>query len=99
MPAYVIAEIAVHDQEIYEQYKPAAAASVVAHGGTYKVRGGSVDSLEGDPVVGRVVVLEFPSFEAAQNWYRSEDYRAALPLRQEAADSRVFIVEGTEPLA
>ena len=99
MPAYVIAEIAVHDPETYEQYKLVAAASVVAHGGTYKVRGGRVDSLEGDPVAGRVVVLEFPSFEAAQNWYCSEDYRAAVSLRHEAADSRVFIVEGAEPLA
>jgi uncharacterized protein (DUF1330 family) len=98
MPAYVIAEISVTDALTYEQYKPLAAASIAAHGGAYKVRGGSVDSLEGDPVAGRLVVLEFPSLGAAQNWYRSPEYRLALPLRHAAARSRVFIVDGTEAI-
>jgi uncharacterized protein (DUF1330 family) len=38
--------------------------------------------------------LRFDSLEAARNWYHSEDYQAALPLRNAAAQSRVFIVEG-----
>jgi uncharacterized protein (DUF1330 family) len=96
MAAYVIAEVSVTDQENYEQYKPLAGASVVAGGGTYEVRGGAVESLEGEPVTGRIVVLRFDSLEAARSWYNSDDYQAALPLRQAAARSRVFIVEGTE---
>jgi uncharacterized protein (DUF1330 family) len=94
MAAYVIAEVSVTDPEGYEQYKPLAGASVVANGGTYEVRGGAVESLEGEPVSGRIVILRFDSLEAARNWYHSEDYQAALPLRNAAAQSRVFIVEG-----
>jgi uncharacterized protein (DUF1330 family) len=94
MAAYVIAEVSVTDPEGYEQYKPLAGASVVANGGTYEVRGGAVESLEGEPVSGRIVILRFDSLEAARNWYHSEDYQAALPLRNAAARSRVFIVEG-----
>ena len=94
MAAYVIAEVSVTDPEGYEQYRPLAGASVVAGGGTYEVRGGAVESLEGEPVSGRIVILRFDSLDAARNWYHSDDYQAALPLRNAAARSRVFIVEG-----
>ena len=95
MTAYVIAEVSITDEEGYEQYKPLAGASVVANGGTYEVRGGVVESLEGEPVMGRIVILRFDDLEAARNWYNSDDYQAARPLRHAAAQSRVFIVEGT----
>jgi uncharacterized protein (DUF1330 family) len=95
MAAYVIAEVSVTEPEAYEQYKPLAGASVVAHGGSYEARGGAVESLEGEPVSGRIVILRFDSLEAARNWYNSDDYQAALPLRNASARSRVFIVEGT----
>ena len=56
MAAYVIAELTVFDPEGYEPYKRLAEQSIAAFGGTYLVRGGIVDSIEGDPVSGRVVV-------------------------------------------
>jgi uncharacterized protein (DUF1330 family) len=96
MAAYVIAEVSVTDPDVYEEYKPLAGASVVANGGSYEVRGGAVESLEGEPVTGRIVVLRFDSMEAARDWYNGDGYQAALPLRQAAAQSRVFIVEGTQ---
>ena len=96
MPAYFIAEVDVTDADAYEPYKPLAAASIAAHGGIYRVRGGATESFEGAPVAGRVVVLEFPDLEAARRWYRSAEYQEALPLRQAAATSRAFMVEGYE---
>lgn len=96
MAAYVIAEVTVTDPEGYEEYKPLAGASVVANGGSYEVRGGAVESLEGEPVTGRVVVLKFDSVDAARDWYDSDGYQAALPIRQRCAQSRVFIVEGAD---
>ena len=96
MAAYMIAEVSVADPEAYEEYKPLAAASIAVSAGTYLVRGGAVESLEGEPVSGRVVVIRFESLEAARDWYNSDEYQAALPLRQAAAQSRVFLVEGAE---
>ena len=96
MAAYVIAEVSVTDPDVYENYKPLAGASVVASGGSYEVRGGTVESLEGEPVTGRIVVLRFDSMEQARDWYKGDDYQAARPLRQAAAQSRVFLVEGAE---
>jgi len=54
---------------------------------------GAIESLEGDAPDG-VVVLQFPSLEAARSWYHSPEYQAALPHRTKGADWRVFIVEG-----
>jgi uncharacterized protein (DUF1330 family) len=94
----VIVELAVTDQAIYDQYKELATASVAAHGGVYKVRGGKIEAVEGEPITDRFVVLEFPDTEAARTWYNSPDYQAALPMRLAAATTRrLFFVEGYEP--
>ena len=97
MAAYVIVEAFITDAEGYEKYKPLAAASIATYGGSYKSRGGTTESLEGDPGIGRVVVLEFPDLERARQWYNSDEYREASQLRQAAARSRIFIVDGYEP--
>ena len=92
-PAYLIANITVHDPEGYAEYRSLAGATVAAHGGRYVVRGGTTDSLEGDPP-SRVVVLEFPSMEAARGWYSSAEYQHAARIRQGASTSQIFFVEG-----
>ena len=43
---------------------------------------------------GRIVVLEFPSFEAALACYRSPDYQAAKTLRDGKAEADVIVTEG-----
>jgi uncharacterized protein (DUF1330 family) len=97
MAAYVVAEVFITDAEQYEKYKPLASASIAAHGGTYKARGGTTHSLEGDAVEGRVIVLEFPDLEQARGWYESREYQEAKQLREGASRSRAFIVEGHDP--
>ena len=54
---------------------------------------GAVKTLEGDAVDGSVI-LEFPTMEAAQDWYDSPLYQEAVQHRFKGADYRVFIVEG-----
>jgi len=54
--------------------------------------GKEVTTLEGDEV-DAVVVLEFPSVEAAKEWYHSPGYQAALKHRLGTAKSRAVIVE------
>jgi uncharacterized protein (DUF1330 family) len=98
MPTYVIVELSVVDAEHYERYKALAEASVFAHAGVYRVRGGQIESMEGDPVTDRLVVLEFPDSATARAWYASPEYQEALPLRRAAAQTtRLYFVEGYEP--
>jgi uncharacterized protein (DUF1330 family) len=93
MVAYLIAEVEVTDPVAYERYRPLAAASIARHGGKYVVRGGKTEMLEG-PDPARVVVLEFPSMDAARNFYFSADYSEAKKIRQAASNSKLFLVEG-----
>lgn len=96
MPAYVIYQAEVTDPARYEDYKPLAAESIAAAGGRYLVRGGDIEVLEGEAPAGRTVVLEFPTREAALEWYRGEAYTAARKRREGAANSRAYVVDGVE---
>jgi uncharacterized protein (DUF1330 family) len=91
----VIAEIEVTDPAGYAEYVPLANASVLRHGGSFVVRGGPSEVIEGD-WADRMVVLEFESLEAAQAWYHSEDYQACLPLRIQSSKGRMIAVEGAD---
>ena len=94
MPAYIIAHITVTDAEKYEAYKALAPAAIAAYGGRYLVRGGPVITLEGAPENRRVAVLEFPSVEKAEAFYRSAEYGAAMEHRRVAAEAQFILVEG-----
>jgi len=98
MPTYVVVELSVVDTDRYELYKSLAEESIAAHGGSYKVRGGTTESVEGAPVTDRVVILEFPDLGAARSWYSSPEYQAALQIRQAAArTTRMFFIDGYQP--
>tara|TARA_B100000676_G_scaffold172395_1_gene169525 strand:+ start:3689 stop:3985 length:297 start_codon:yes stop_codon:yes gene_type:complete len=91
---YVIGQIEINDLEAYKKYPGKAQETVEQYGGRYMVRGGPLVSIEGDAPLSRIVVLEFPSYERAQEWYNSDDYQAVIGLRHAAAYGHMFIVEG-----
>ena len=94
MPAYIIAHLKITNPQEFEAYREAVPAVVAAHGGRYLVRGGAVETLEGDWTVPRLIILEFPSKAAAQGFYHSADYQKILPLRLDNAEGAVVIAEG-----
>lgn len=94
MPAYVIAEVDVTDAAAYEDYRKQVPAVVAKYGGKFVVRGGKVETLEGSWSPKRIVVLEFPSVEQAQKWYRSSEYAPLIALRQRASRGKLIVVEG-----
>jgi len=71
-----------------------AAASIAHYGGRYRVRGGTHEVLEGEWHPTRLVVLEFPSVDAAKRWYASPEYGDVKPIRLEHAVSDMVLVEG-----
>jgi uncharacterized protein (DUF1330 family) len=90
---YWIAHGDVTDAEGYKAYVAANAASIGRHGGRFLVRGGTREVVEGS-VRARTVVLEFPSYRAALDCYRSDDYQAAAALRKGKAEYDLIIIEG-----
>jgi uncharacterized protein (DUF1330 family) len=95
---YVIASIDVADEAAYDAYRARTPGVIAQYGGRFIVRGGAVTPLEGDMgLKGRLVVLEFPSVEAASRFYHSPEYQQILPLRTRASQGALLIVEGCEP--
>jgi uncharacterized protein (DUF1330 family) len=91
MPGYVIAMLDVFDPVAYEKYKAAAPPTVAAAGGRYLARGGE-SALEGTHDGRRVVILEFPSVEAARAWHQGGAYTEARRVRASCARNVTFLL-------
>ena len=94
--AYIVTEVEITgDREAYQRdYAAYAAATVEPFGGHYLARGGRVLGTEGAPPKARVVISEFPSFEAAKEWRYSPAYTKIVTVRLRESNSRQYIVEG-----
>ena len=94
MAAYVIVHIEVTDPTGYEEYRRLAGPTLAAYNGSFLVRGGATETLEGDWHPQRLVVLEFPSVERAKAWWASKEYSTARAIRQRSAISNMVVAEG-----
>ena len=94
MAAYLVAMIQIRDQETYKKYTDRTPDIVAKYGGRFLVRGGPVETLEGDPFQDRLVVIEFPSMDAARNMYRSDEYAEAMTFRLASSEAAFLLAPG-----
>ena len=94
--AFIISNVTVTNPEQYEEYKKLSTAAMKAHGPEVCVRGGKVEVLEGDWSPERLVILKFPSVEAAKAFAASPEYAKARSAREGAATMRMVVVEGAD---
>ncbi|MBI4572098.1 MAG: DUF1330 domain-containing protein [candidate division NC10 bacterium] len=94
MAAHIIVDVDVKDAKAFEAYKQPTAASIAQHGGRFIIRSSEYEVLEGRWRPARLVVLEFPTVEAAKRWYESEEYRKVMPIRLRHAVSNMILVNG-----
>ena len=95
MKAYIIVDVTITNSSLYEDYKKLTPASLEPFEGKFIVRGGSVETMEGDWQPGRMVVVEFPSLQKAKDWWSSAGYAPAKAIRQSASKTKMILVEGT----
>jgi uncharacterized protein (DUF1330 family) len=93
MPAFVIASVNVTNPEKYKGYMALSPGAIAAHGGKFVVRGGNPEVFEGEWPRPRVVVVEFPSREAARKFYNSVEYTEARKAREGAAEFSMIVVD------
>lgn len=93
-PAYIVVELNVTDQEGFQEYAQKVPETIAQYGGTYIVRGGNAETLEGAEPNGRVVILRFDSVEDAHSWMSSPEYNAIKDIRSQTAETRSYLVEG-----
>jgi uncharacterized protein (DUF1330 family) len=92
--AYILVQVDVTNPTQYAEYTKLSPGIIEQFGGRFLARGGRTTTLEGPPAKGRVVVIEFPSYERAQEFYNSTEYQAARKVRAGAATAQFVLVEG-----
>jgi uncharacterized protein (DUF1330 family) len=92
-PAYVVAEVAIHDADAFSRdYAPKVAGTVQSYGGRF-LTSGKLTALEGNTPE-RFVIIAFDNLEKARAWYDSPEYQPLLTIRKKTATTTLFIAEG-----
>ena len=96
---YILAQVSIPDEAAYREsgYMAMAEAAVAAFNGRFLIRGGNPATLEGAPGTSRIVVLEFPSRDAAAAFHASVEYASAIELRQSLSTGTLTLLSGYDP--
>mgnify|MGYP001241588170 CR=1 FL=1 len=92
--AYILANVDVLNPEAYAEYRRLSTIAMQAHGAEVCIRGGAHETLEGNPGLKRVVLLKFPTVEAARAFNASPEYAAARKAREGIAVMHMALIEG-----
>lgn len=91
--AYYIGQHVISDRAAFDDYLAKTIPFIEKHGGRYLTKGGTHEMLEGDQPT-RVVIVEFPSKDAAKAWYNDPGYRPLIPLRHAVTKSTMTLIDG-----
>ena len=94
MTGYAILQIDITNPENYKEYVSKVTEIVKKFGGGYLVRGGKHQCFEGEWKYPRTVVIKFPSYEKALEWYNSEEYKPIKQIRLDNAETNGLIIKG-----
>jgi uncharacterized protein (DUF1330 family) len=84
----------VTDKTKYGEYIRQVPRTIEKFDGRYLARGGQVTVVSGDWNPNRLIIVEFASMDKFQAWWRSPEYRAVAPLREQSAKVNAIVVEG-----
>ena len=94
MAGYMVGNITVTDPDLFAEYGKRVPETVAQFGGTYVVRGGTPEKIEGDYEPVRIVILQFDSVEKAREWYDSDVYAPLKEMRLKASRGDLYFVQG-----
>ena len=81
------------NEEKLKEYAMKARAAVEKYKGKFLIRGGKATSNEGGKSP-RTVVIEFPSYDEANKFYRSKEYQDAHNILKGYAERQHQTIEG-----
>ena len=94
MSAYAILDLKIFDKEKLKEYKNVAPEIIKKFGGKIIIRGGKSNTVEGNWKPERIVMIEFPNYETANDWWNSNQYKVTIELRKKGANTNVLIIDG-----
>ena len=94
MAAYAILDLDIYDIAEYLRYQRAVRPLLQRAGARYLARGGEFTVFEGDCQPKRLVLVEFPSLQAMEDFYESDAYQALESQRLGCSSAQIIGVEG-----
>ena len=94
MYGFAIFNIEVKKPEEYIEYVEKVQPIADKIGGEYIVRGGETKVLEGTWTYPSTLVIKFPSYEKALEWYRSDEYEPIKQIRLKNSVGNGIIIKG-----
>ena len=91
---YVIVQLKVTNPDNYKEYVEKVLDIVKKYGGEYLARGGEHQVVEGEDNFPRIVIIKFPSYEKALEWYHSDEYKPVKDIRLANSEGINIIVKG-----
>jgi uncharacterized protein (DUF1330 family) len=96
MKAYLVVDLSVHDVEGFTPYRENVPAVIGRHGGRFLVRGAQPKSVEGGWSPERMVIIEFPTRQNAEQFLADPDFRDLSKIRRRTTTSKLVLVDGPE---
>ena len=90
---YWIVRVDISDQEQYKKYVAANAEPLKKYGARFVVRAGKFENVEGGSRT-RNAVIEFPTYQAALDCWKSPEYQRAIKLRNNVCTIDLIVIEG-----
>lgn len=100
VPVYMIANIVPNeDPSEYHIYEKGFFPLLKKHGGSFVTFDDNIKHMEGtEPRPGRIIILQFPSEEAAEAWYNDPEYQSLSEHRRAGAELKsLTMVHGMPP--
>ena len=94
MSAYIIVQINITNKDAYKEYLKQVTPIAKKYGGEYIIRGGKSKTMLGNWDYERTVVIKFPSYDIAMEWYSSEEYAPVKKIRENNSNGNLIIIEG-----
>jgi uncharacterized protein (DUF1330 family) len=97
MKYYAVAEIDITDPSWIPVYVQETTRLVEDHGGRYLARTPNAEKLEGDRSAAQIyLIIEWPSKEAAETFYESDEYKPYLDSRRKGSKGEFLLVAGED---
>lgn len=97
MKYYTVAEIDVTGYDWVKAYVRDVTKLVEQYGGRYLARTSNFEKIEGERMPPQIfLIIEWPSKEAAIEFYESDQYRPYRQSRLEGASNELFLVAGED---
>ncbi len=97
MTAYIIGQMEIHSRDWMDEYFAKIPDVVNRHNGTFKVRGGDPERLEGEgKMPDAAFVIEFPDRFHATSFWNSDEFQSLAVLRRSGSTLNAILTDALD---